>query len=117
MWIVANQQKALPILEKYSTVKIEPFPVLQEAERMSGVAKLWKQDFVQAKELFKNGNIDSLQKSYDLFTCSIHSFPDSWLAGLAHKYRLKIFEMLGENEKAKMEKRRINEFYILQESE
>ena len=81
---------------------------------MSDIAKLWKQEFVKAKELFKSGNTDSLQKALDLFTRSARSFPYSWLAGQVHNYRARIYERLGENEKAKMEKKRIEEHYALQ---
>ena len=109
------KHETLPIIEKYSIVKIEPFPVLQEAERMSDIAKLWKQDFEQAKLLFENVKEDSLQKALDLFTRSARSFPDSWLAARTHYYCAIIFEMLGENEKAKIEKQRIEEHYALQD--
>jgi N-acetylmuramoyl-L-alanine amidase len=102
-----------PILEKNSIVHIEPFPVLQEADRMSGIAKLWKQDFAQAKELFKSGNTEALQKALELFTRSARSFPDSWLAAKAHYYRTLIFERLGKTEKTEMEKKRIKEYYAL----
>jgi N-acetylmuramoyl-L-alanine amidase len=109
------KQETLSIIEKYSTIKIEPFPVLQEAERMSDIAKLWKQDFEQAKELFKSGNKDALQKALELFTRSARSFPDSWLAGQAHYYRARIFKLLGENNKSELEIKRIDEFYPLSE--
>ena len=109
-------QETLPILEKYSTVKVEPFLVLQEAERMGDIAKLWQQDFEQAKQLFESGNSDALQKALDLFTRSARSFPDSWLARQAHSYRAKILELLGEKDKAEQEKRRVMEHYILPDS-
>ena len=110
------KQETMPFLEKYSTVKVEPFPVLQEAERMSDIAKLWQQDFEQAKELFKSGNEEALRKALNLFTRSARSFPDSWLARQAHSYRAKILELLGEKDKAEQEKRRVMEHYILPDS-
>lgn len=107
------KQETHPILKKNSMVNIEPFPVFQEAERMSDIAKLWKQDFEQAKKYFKINNTDSLEKALELFTRSARSFPDSWLAGKAQNYRANIFEMLGKHKNAKLEKTRIHEHYIL----
>jgi len=83
------KQETLPIFEKYSKVKVEPFPVFQEAERMSDIAKLWKQDFGMAEQLYKINNVDSLEKALELFTRSARSFPDSWLARKTHSFRAK----------------------------
>jgi len=107
-------QDHLPIAENNSTVTIELFTVFQEADRMNKIVKLWKQDFDKAKQLYETVNADSLKLSFDLFTRSIRSFPDSWLAGTAHEYRVNIFNKLGEYEKSEMEKRRVEEYYILQ---
>lgn len=109
----SREQK--PIIEKNTTVKISRFPVLKEAERMSDIVKQWKQDFIQAKELFKNGSREALLKALKLFTRSAQSFPDSWLAAKAHYYRSLILEKFGESEKAEMERKRIKEHYVLQD--
>lgn len=106
----------LPILEKYSDIKIIPFPVFQETNRMNEIAKKWKDDYETGEQLLNSNNVDSLSAAYNLFTRSLKSFPDSWIAGEAHTYRMKILKQLGKWEEAKMEKRRIKEFYILPES-
>jgi hypothetical protein len=40
------------------------------------------------------------------------SFPDSWLAGSAHAYRVQILEMQNKHDQASMERKRISEYYI-----
>ena len=72
-----------PIKKEFSQVRIPPFPVFQEAKRMDPVALLWQKDYNRAVSLFNLGDKDSLQKSFDLFTRSVRSFPDSWLTGSA----------------------------------
>ena len=101
-----------PILEKYSTGKIPPFRVFQEAERMNPLARRWKEDFSEGKRLFESGHSDSLEKSYDLFTRSARSFPDSYVAGQCHRYRSKILHKMGRIEEAKIERKRWAEYYI-----
>ncbi|HKK67175.1 MAG TPA: N-acetylmuramoyl-L-alanine amidase, partial [Bacteroidales bacterium] len=81
------QQPALPITEKYATIKISPFSVLQESNRMNDIARMWQQDFYNGQQLFETEDQESLQKALQLFTRSARSFPDSWLAPAAHDYR------------------------------
>ena len=100
------------IHEKYSAVRLPPFAVFQEEERMNEIAIRWREDFVEGKRIFETENPDSLQVAYDLFTRSARSFPDSWLAGECHLYRSKILNMLGEDERAREERKRSEEYYI-----
>jgi N-acetylmuramoyl-L-alanine amidase len=101
-----------PIRKKFSIIQIPPFTVLQESSRMDPVVLLWQQDYNDAVRLFYVKNKDSIQKSYNLFTRSAKSFPDSWLAGSAHTYRVKILEKLQKKNESETEKKRISEFYI-----
>jgi N-acetylmuramoyl-L-alanine amidase len=102
----------LPIKQKSPQNQIPPFLVLQESDRMDPVARLWQQDYNQAVTLYKFEHPDSVKKSFGLFTRSVGSFPDSWLAGSAHSYRARILDMQKKYDEADMEKRRISEYYI-----
>ncbi|MEJ7695023.1 N-acetylmuramoyl-L-alanine amidase, partial [Daejeonella sp.] len=82
------------------------FQTLQEAERMSPVARRWMQDFIDGKELMKNKDTTSLQKAYDLFSQSAKSFPDSPVAAKCHKYRAVLLRKLGKTEQAIQEETR-----------
>ena len=101
-----------PIVKKFSIVQIPAFPVLQEKDRMDPVALLWQDDYNQAVSLFYQDDNISLQKSLDLFTRSVRSFPDSWLAGSAHIYRAKILRKLRKETEAIIEEKRISEYYV-----
>lgn len=102
-------QEPPPIQEKYSTVKIPPFAVLQEAERMRPEARLWLQDYQRGKALFKRKALDS---AYQLLTRSARSFPDSYVADDAHRLRAKIQEKQDSIELAAMTKLRAVEYYV-----
>lgn len=104
--------KTLPIRKKSSEITITPFEVLQETRRMNPVALRWRHDYSQGVSLLNFQKEDSLQKSFDLLSRSIRSFPDSWLAGSAHAYRAQILEMQQKFDQAKIEKHRIAEYYI-----
>ena len=87
------------------------FATLQEAERMSPLAKRWLQDFNEAKELMKSKDKEVLQKAYDLFTQSARSFPDSYVAAQCHKYRVILLKKLGKPDEAMQEEKRVSEFF------
>ena len=102
-----------PIAEKNSVVAgIPPFRVFQEAERMSPVAKRWKQDFYDALSLAKHADTASAAEALFLFTRSARSFPDSYLAGQCHRYRSELLERNGETEAARGESARAEEYYV-----
>ena len=87
------------------------FATLQEAERMSPLAKRWLQDFNEAKELMKSKDKEVLQKAYDLFTQSARSFPDSYVAAQCHKNRVILLKKLGKPDEAMQEEKRVSEFF------
>jgi N-acetylmuramoyl-L-alanine amidase len=101
-----------PILEKKEPGLINPFAVLQEAERMQPEARLWREDFEKAQELMVCSDRESLVKAYDLFTRSARSFPDSYLARACHQYRAEILEKIGKREEAAMERKRVAAFFV-----
>jgi N-acetylmuramoyl-L-alanine amidase len=101
-----------PIVKKFSVVQIPAFPVLQERDRMDPIALFWQDDYKQAVSLFNQSDNISLQKSFDLFTRSVRSFPDSWLAGSAHAYRAKILIKQRKKTEAIIEEKRILEYYV-----
>ena len=102
----------LPIETKFSKIKISPFRVLQEADRLNPIASLWQSDFKTAQSIFRKGEPESLQVALDLFTRSVRSFPDSWLAGKAHYFRALILERMNKPDEAAMEIRRASEYYV-----
>lgn len=99
------------ILEKNSLALVKPFPVFQEAERMSPEAQLWHQDFVDGEQLMKRKSKKSLQKAYDLFTRSARSFPDSYVARRCHENRAIILRKLGKMEEAEQAQLTVSEFF------
>jgi TolA-binding protein len=79
---------------------------------MDESAKKWQEDYVEGKKLFKKGDADSLQKAYELFSCSAKLFPDSFLAGECHLFRAKILEKMNKKNEAEEEFRRVKEYYM-----
>ncbi len=90
---------------------IPAFSVFREAERMSPVAKRWKQDFYDALSLMKQADPASDAQALELFTRSARSFPDSYLAAQCHRYRSRLLEKKGEAEAAQEESKRAKEYY------
>ena len=97
------------VVEKYSTVHLPPFAALQEAERMRPEARLWRQDIQRGKELYEQ---QAWEEAYEYFTRSARSFPDSYLAQEAHRYRANILEALDSLDAAKVARQRANEYYV-----
>jgi N-acetylmuramoyl-L-alanine amidase len=101
------------ILEKNSVVaQIAPFEVFQEAERMTPVAKRWKQDFLEAQRLMQKKDQSSLKEALTLFTRSARSFPDSYYARECHEGRATILNLLGNDEEARQARLRSREFFV-----
>lgn len=100
-----------PIFPKTQSKFPPQFQTLQEAERMSPVARRWMQDFLDAKTLMKGKDAASWQKAYDLFSQSAKSFPDSPVAAECHKHRAVLLRKLGRIQEAIQEETRVREFY------
>lgn len=92
---------------------IPPFKVFQEAERMTPIAKRWKQDFAEAQTLFSKKDTASLSQAYDLFTRSARSFPDSYVAAQCHTNRAAILKVRGQSKEAEQEAQRAKEYYVV----
>ena len=104
--------KKIPeILPKDSTNFPPKFETLQEADRMSDVAMRWKEDFEEGVRLMENADSISLNTAFELFTRSAKSFPDSYLAGKCHQYRVILLKKMGKVEEAADEEKRVKEFY------
>lgn len=100
-----------PIRPKIQSDFPPQFATLQEAERMSPIARRWYQDYTEGKQLMKRKDKESLQKAYDLFTQSARSFPDSYVAAKCHTYRAVLLKKLGKPDEAIKEEIRVREFY------
>ena len=101
----------MPISPKTPSNFPPKFNTLQEADRMSDIAKRWHEDYLEGKKLMKSNNAESIQQAFDLFTRSARSFPDSYVAAKCHKYRAKILRKQGKIEEAMQEELRVREFY------
>lgn len=101
-----------PTLEKNSLVSVSSFRGLQEAERMSEVARYWYADYTMGLELMQRSDTVSLHRAYDLFTRSARSFPDSYVAGKCHQNLAALLKQGGKGEEATEEEKRANEFYV-----
>lgn len=107
-----------PVYDTGSRANVKPFEVLQEADRMKPVARKWKSNVRKGLQYYREGDTSSLKKALELFTVSARSFPDSWMARQAHRYRAKIFEALGAFDKQRETETRVDEYYIrLQQNE
>jgi N-acetylmuramoyl-L-alanine amidase len=105
-------KKGNQIISPKTPAKFPPqFATLQEADRMSAVARRWYQDYIDGKELMKKKDAASQQKAYELFTQSARSFPDSYIAAKCHKYRAVILRRQGKIDEALKEEIRVREFY------
>lgn len=102
-------QELPPIEEKYSRIQLPPFQALQEAERMHPTARLWLQDYQQGKALYES---NQLATAYQLLTRSARSFPDSYVAGEAHRLRAAILAAQDSTEAADTTFRRVQEYYV-----
>lgn len=100
------------VIAKNSLVNLPPFKALQEAERMSEVARSWQQDFLKGTELMQHGDTASLRQAYELFTRSARSFPDSYVAGKSHGNRAILLERLGKPDEAQQAALRAKEYYV-----
>ena len=99
------------ILPKYSKLKLHPYNVMQESERMNEIAKHWKADYLKGKDLAELENQDSLRKALFLISRSIRSLPDSWVARKGHLLRSEIFMKLGQKAASDTARMRAEEFY------
>jgi N-acetylmuramoyl-L-alanine amidase len=105
-------KKGNQIISPKTPAKFPPqFATLQEADRMSAIARRWYQDYIDGKELMKKKDAASQQKAYELFTQSARSFPDSYVAAKCHKYRAVILRRQGKIDEAVKEEIRVREFY------
>lgn len=104
--------KAQPILEKYSTTKLPRFEVFQEADRMDPVALLWEEDYKEGLRLSNSSDKDSLHNAVALFSRSVKSFPDSWLAREAHLRRGDMLLKLNRSAEADTALLRAKEYYV-----
>ncbi|MDX5481026.1 MAG: N-acetylmuramoyl-L-alanine amidase [Hymenobacteraceae bacterium] len=101
-----------PIAAKNSKVTLPPFKVFQEAERVNETAQLWYQDYLRGCELMKQKDMATLQQAYDLFTRSVRSFPDSYVAAACHRNRAMLLRKMGKRAEARQEKKRAKELYV-----
>jgi N-acetylmuramoyl-L-alanine amidase len=112
--VVAFFSKPIPqIAPKNSKVPVIPaFKVFQEAERMTPIARRWRQDFDEARVFMSKTDAALLRESYDLFTRSARSFPDSYLAAQCHANRSVVLRKLGKAVEAGQEDQRAREYYV-----
>jgi N-acetylmuramoyl-L-alanine amidase len=98
---------------KNSVVPVIPsFPVFQEADRMTPVAKRWHQDFFDAERLVVKKDTASQLQAYELFTRSARSFPDSYVAAKCHLHRSRILESQGKLTESAQEAQRAKQYYV-----
>jgi len=69
-------------------------------------------DYRSALKLKNSKDTAVLGQAYALFTRSVKSFPDSFVAGKCHQYRAELLEKLDRKEEAAFEATRAREFYV-----
>lgn len=103
----------IAIAAKNSKVPVIPaFKVFQEAERMTPIARRWRQDFEEGRVFMMKKDTALLRESYELFTRSARSFPDSYVAGQCHQNRSVLLRKLGKAVQAGQEDQRFREYYV-----
>jgi N-acetylmuramoyl-L-alanine amidase len=100
------------VLARNSIASLPPFQGLQEADRMSDVARNWYHDYQAATKLMQSKDAGSWKKAYDSFTQSARSFPDSYVARQCHQNRAELLRRMGNEAEAKQESLRAREFYV-----
>lgn len=101
------------IYPKYSTgPALPPLKVLQEAERMDGVALAWQENYLKAKNMIKTGGPSKYEEACELLLQSVTSFPDSFLAGDCLELYASLLRYLGKDLQADEADRRRREYYV-----
>ncbi|MEN8117648.1 MAG: N-acetylmuramoyl-L-alanine amidase, partial [Bacteroidota bacterium] len=106
-------QKAQPVLDKFSKIELPPFKALQEEEQMDFSKLSWFDNYQEASQLLQSDNQDSLLLAEKLLIQSVHSFPDSWIAGQAHQKRSEVLMKLKRHNEADTARMMAKEYYIL----
>jgi hypothetical protein len=76
---------------------------------MNPIARNWLQDYQNGKALLEANRVDT---AYQLLTRSARSFPDSWVAGDAHRLRAEALEKMDSTAAAAMTRKRVEAFYV-----
>lgn len=103
-------QPVPPVRPGSTVTPLERFQTAQEAERMSEVARRWREDYEEGRRLMEGPDRD-LDRAYELLTRSARNFPDSPVARDAHLLRARILDAWGRTAEAAETRRRVNEFH------
>jgi predicted amidohydrolase YtcJ len=99
-----------PVLPRDAADPLPPFEAVREGERLGDVARGWRHDFAEGRRLLEAGEPD-LDRAFELLTRSVRGFPDSPVAGDAHRLRAGILDAWGRDREAEETRRRVREFY------
>ncbi len=99
-----------PVRPASTVAPPERFETAQEAERMSDVARRWREDYEEGRRLMEGPGRD-LDRAYELLTRSARNFPDSPVARDAHLLRARILDAWGRATEAGEVRRRVEEFH------
>jgi N-acetylmuramoyl-L-alanine amidase len=100
-----------PVEKKSLPLRLTPFEVFQEADRMRPEARQWKENYRNAKRLYESGDTADREQALSLLNLSVRAFPDSYLARDCHELRVAILKAAGKSEEAAMEALRLEAFY------
>ncbi|HEU4829359.1 MAG TPA: N-acetylmuramoyl-L-alanine amidase [Gemmatimonadales bacterium] len=99
-----------PVRPAGTVTPLERFETAQEAERMSEVARRWREDYEEGRRLMEGPDAD-FDRAYELLTRSARNFPDSPVARDAHLLRARILDERGRAAEAAETRRRVQEFH------
>lgn len=105
------EQEMSYISPKLEPLQLEPFEVYQEAERMKPEALLWKEDFFSGRDIIEANEDSRYEEAFQLLSRSAKTFPDSYLAGEAHRLRVELLQRMGKTKEAARESIRISAFF------
>ncbi len=91
---------------------LQPFAVLQEADRMSEMALAWRDNYREAKRIFHDKDTARYEEACALLLQSVIAFPDSHLAGDCLDLYAALLRRMGMEVEADEMQRRRHEHYL-----
>ncbi|CAM3945924.1 N-acetylmuramoyl-L-alanine amidase [Pedobacter westerhofensis] len=105
-------QKQTEVRPENISLKIPPFPVLEEAQRTNSIARNWLSDYNEGKKLSLKNDTLSLRSAFELFKRSATSFPDSYVSAYCHEQMAILLRKMKKSDAAATEERRTAEFFV-----
>lgn len=104
-------QKTNEIKPEKISLRIPPFPVLEEAQRTNSIARNWLNDYKEGRKICLKNDTASWKAAFELFKRSATSFPDSYVSAQCHQHMAVLLRKMKQDDEAKTEELRTREFF------